>query len=422
MAERKGLGSPLLSRTPSAQGQVSGIYPAAGRRGLASPSQVYLDQLRVTEALLARDYAINQMEGVCASNRAKEAVIAQLRHEKENLEAKLAAGSLIGDMDTECCKDNDALRKSNAELHARLELLSLQSEGTPAMTTMLSPTMQHELLSPSQDTPRIPSLYADAEPPEAIMQARFAVLADLPTPSDLPNDCLVPILIPTPFSLQDFLATVTGSLRIHLANYRIFQESTTRWGPEREEHGYYLTPAFKCSTNPRVVTAHRWHAIDLESEFNRPTECFFNRQGKWYYAGVYKTFRLQDIAPQEWAKLPAETTQALVKETIAHRKNVSPQTIYEVGQLYAAGALKAACVGLQCIGFNDALYHGLLAQADVCAKTGHWRGPPVGVGLGTGAIWNANAGFGQSLMSTGAAGAGGDAGADTGPDDSKAFA
>ncbi|EKM56118.1 uncharacterized protein PHACADRAFT_174292 [Phanerochaete carnosa HHB-10118-sp] len=352
MADSQVLSSPLFARAPSAQAQSPGIYTAAGaRRGLTTPSLSYLDQLRVTEALLARDHAVYQMESVCASNRTKEAVIVQLRHEKENLEAKLASEMIPAESDTERCKEIEMLRKSNTELTAKLESLSLHPEGTPTMLAMamqLSPNLPHELLSPS------------------------------------------------------------------IANYRIFQEKTTCWCPVREEHGYYLTPFFKCSTNPRVITAHRWHAVDLDSEINRPTECFFNKEGKWYYAGVYKTFRLRDIAPQEWIKLPAETTQVLVKETVAHRKNVSPQNIYEVGQLYAAGALKAACIGLQCIGFNDTLYKGLLAQAELCAKTGRWRGLPGSVGLGTGAIWNANANVGPGLGSTpsgpaGPTGTGGDA-------------
>lgn len=111
-----------------------------------------------------------------------------------------------------------------------------------------------------------------------------------------------------------------------------------------------------------------------------------------------------------------QTSQSLVKETIAHRKNVSPQNIYEVGQLYAAGALRAACIGLQCIGFNDALYKGLLVQAENCAKTGRWRGPPVGVGLGTGAMWNANAGLGPASGHSGAGSGGGATGVTGSPD------
>lgn len=56
-----------------------------------------------------------------------------------------------------------------------------------------------------------------------------------------------------------------------LANHRIFQQLTTNWCPEREEHGYFLTPLFKCNTNPRVITAHRWTMVDVLSKLNNPT-------------------------------------------------------------------------------------------------------------------------------------------------------
>ena len=70
-----------------------------------------------------------------------------------------------------------------------------------------------------------------------------------------------------------------------------------------------------------------------------------------------------------------QTTQTLIKETLAGRKNVSPQTVYETTQLYLAGALKIACVGLQCVGFNDLLYRTILEQATKCVQTGRWRSP-----------------------------------------------
>ena len=91
----------------------------------------------------------------------------------------------------------------------------------------------------------------------------------------------------------------------------------------------------------------------------------------------------------------SQTTQALVRETLSGRKNTSPQNLYETGQLYAVGALKAACIGLQCIGFDENLYTTLLAQADVCVKTGRWRGPATG--LGTGAVWNVSANTGGNV-------------------------
>lgn len=87
-----------------------------------------------------------------------------------------------------------------------------------------------------------------------------------------------------------------------------------------------------------------------------------------------------------------QTTQLLVKETIASRKNTSPQNFYETSQLYAAGALKVACVGLQCVGFNDVLYR------TICAQSGKWRAsadadasPGAAAGLGSGAAWNSSA-------------------------------
>jgi hypothetical protein len=52
-----------------------------------------------------------------------------------------------------------------------------------------------------------------------------------------------------------------------------------------------------------------------------------------------------------------------VKETLSGRKNSSPQNTYETTQLYAVGALKVACVGLQCVGFNQTVYKSVLDHA-----------------------------------------------------------
>lgn len=43
--------------------------------------------------------------------------------------------------------------------------------------------------------------------------------------------------------------------------------------------------------------------------------------------------------------------------------------MYEISQLYAAGALKVACIGLQCIGFNNLVYRGILDHAHRYAQT-----------------------------------------------------
>lgn len=58
---------------------------------------------------------------------------------------------------------------------------------------------------------------------EAVTKARYAVLSDLPIPPEMPNDMLVPIIIPTPNTLQDFLGTASGvSVLTADCNHRIF--------------------------------------------------------------------------------------------------------------------------------------------------------------------------------------------------------
>ena len=61
-----------------------------------------------------------------------------------------------------------------------------------------------------------------------------------------------------------------------------------------------------------------------------------------------------------------------MKETLSGRKNSSPQNTYETSQLYAAGALKVACVGLQCVGFNQTVYKSVLDHAAKFGQT-KWK-------------------------------------------------
>ena len=65
-----------------------------------------------------------------------------------------------------------------------------------------------------------------------------------------------------------------------MGGFRLLQECTTSWHGEREEHGYFLIPLFKCSTNPRATTVHRWNNTDLGMHLNRTT-------GTYEYAGSH---------------------------------------------------------------------------------------------------------------------------------------
>lgn len=79
--------------------------------------------------------------------------------------------------------------------------------------------------------------------------------------------------------------------------------------------------------------------------------------------------------------------QVIIKETLAGRKNLTAQNNYETNQLYAAGALKVACIGLQCVGFNEGLYRGLSDHAAACVQGTVKRR----AGLGSGTSWNVQA-------------------------------
>ncbi|KAI0355154.1 hypothetical protein OH77DRAFT_1455259 [Trametes cingulata] len=448
---------------------------------------IRLERLRVKEALAARDAAVSRLAEACTSVRQKADKIKHLTEEKEKLERqletiiyasaqrkdqpadgigarlpveqtlenKLASLSVSENRPLNVGENADHGFKPNTPLTTIMFGQDATGTGvlkdvsnTPSAVLYATSTLPKDSdLPDSPWTPldgervvhtpfapvrtvvilimRIQAALPTASTAEKI-EGRYAVLASLPLPSGIPDDALTPIVIPSPYTLHDFIGTTsgvssmisdhrvqslirplgsscvlsmylwvdTGAIDAHICrigNYRVFQQSTTTWCPEREEHGYYLTPVFKCSTNPRVNTAHRWSAVDLAAKLDRPTaECFFNKDGKWYYAGIYKCLRLEDLCTQEWECLSTEASphNALIKETLAGRKNTSPQNVYETGQLYSAGALKVACIGLQCIGFNDALYRGLLEHAAHCSHTGRWRaggysGGGTGLGFGT---------------------------------------
>ncbi|KIO05607.1 hypothetical protein M404DRAFT_140722, partial [Pisolithus tinctorius Marx 270] len=290
---------------------------------------VQLERLRVTEALAARDNVVVRLEDAYTSVRQKSATISRLERELEILRRS----------STPSFSNPSALQESE-------RIYAANPQGPSA--TLAQITLSSLLLDGSA---------------EKTVAARHSILAALPLPSGIPADELQPIVLPHSYSLGDFLRNTTG-----VRNYRILTQATTYWCPDREEHGYFLTPVFKCTTNPRVVTAHRWSPVDVLGHMREPTECFYHKDGKWYYAGTYKAFRMDDLTTQEWELLSTETTQAIIKETLAGRKNVSPQNTYEASQLYAAGALKVSCVGLQCIGFNHKVYHAVLEQS----RFVHW--------------------------------------------------
>ncbi|KAG8217088.1 hypothetical protein J3R82DRAFT_5115 [Butyriboletus roseoflavus] len=335
-----------------------------------------MEKLRVEEALAARDNVVAHLEDAYTSVRQKAAMILRLEQELEVFK-RASTPANTNPSGSEILLGPPGIPQSGLEVFEELIESTQRSPGTPRGVSSEPPSTPDKLGDSLQSnsaycrqayinnsalvhepyTPTTPIPFDDEESQisfltseegtlaERTIAARQAMLATLPLPSGIPDDALQPIVIHPPHTFHEFLGNASGSLK------------------DLEEHGYFLNPVFKCSTNPRVATAHRWTTVDVIGQMNEPTECFYNKDGKWYYAGTYKAFRMDDLTIHEWEALSIETTQAIVRETLAGRKNVSPQNHYETSQLYAAGALRVACVGLHCVGFSDDLYRGILEQS-----------------------------------------------------------
>ncbi|KAI0728841.1 hypothetical protein C8Q72DRAFT_973202 [Fomitopsis betulina] len=413
-----------------------------GDESAATSAVLRLEGLRLHDALSARDAVAQHLAAACISIQQKTAIIKSLELEKSDLEMQLSF--MNGRQDVGARSDNsvgcvvqekewtkvqvevgalaDILRKLEREnkqlktringeehdtseetgvapsrpsdwqlsLHRILRLVMPPSKedasrndsdgGTPAPVDTLS--KPGPILAPHVIDQGVPGDHGAGLPQVCALKyersrARNTVLQTLPLIPDAPADVLKPIVIPPPYTFQDFVTALPV-------------ECTTSWHGEREEHGYFLIPLFKCTTNPRATAAHRWNPTDLGMHLNRTTECFFNKNGYWYYTGLYKTFWLDELSPAEWENLSPETVQALVKQTLAARKNTTPQNVYETGQLYAAGALRVGCIGLQCVGFSRAVYTQLIEAAERCAQTGRWRSAQGGATAGgPGSIYTA---------------------------------
>ncbi|KAF8888233.1 hypothetical protein BD779DRAFT_461367 [Infundibulicybe gibba] len=423
-----------IDELAQAREQIEILKAADPYRVVDMAIEIQVERARAVEALRARDAAIHRLSEAYISLRQKTTTLERVQQERatySNFATPLPRNGQETEngLRAEISKLENIIKDLNQELRALKASSSTRAISDPPPSYDEGPIKTHGRTEAVQSAPvhsaqamqinlrlfkpietNIPAPHPTVEVRQKTvteniqallnnkidgssekMKARYQILESIPLPDAPPDDTLRPIIIPPPFTLHEFLANASGSLRSSLSNYRVFQGHTTFWCPEREEHGFFYAPVFKCNTNPRVNTAHRWNAVDVISRMNAPTECFYNKDGTWYYAGIYTAFLLDEMTVKEWAELSPETTQAIIKDTIAGRKNTSPQNMYETSQLYAAGALRVACVGLKCVGFNQSLYKAILEQADKMAQT-KWKNlilasAPSTPGIGSAPSW-----------------------------------
>ncbi|KAI5118092.1 hypothetical protein M0805_007742 [Coniferiporia weirii] len=416
-----GNGQDLLEEVRQAKREIELLKSMDPFRAAEMAIELQVEKMRAADATSARDSAVQRLASAYDSIKEKALIIGRLQNEKSELEDRLAGfegrvkeaaeQARVEErrvLEDEMCRLRDVIRqlKENAEeqKHEPLESTPpLSTEGARAFFSnadssssflaaneengniekavrSISNDIDHLVIGPrphsvsafrgtnsSVAAPTFLKLSdnydsqescAKSSDPADMVRARNSVLAFLPTPSGIPEEALKPIMIPAPFTIHEFLGNTTG---------------TTRWSPDHDEHGYFLTPLYKCTTKARVPTAHSWSEVDPRGRMTKPTECFYSKEGKWYYAGQYIAIRLDDLSTREWVALDPEASSMLIKDTLAGRKNTSPNVHYEVSQLYTAGALKVACVGLQCVGFNSGLYHTIMEQAAKCQQSGRWK-------------------------------------------------
>jgi hypothetical protein len=99
--------------------------------------------------------------------------------------------------------------------------------GSPHSTTPIIETLEHSKLfedhpngldskvflqNPDLLEPCFSYLQAGrvVKEPEDMVRARHAILAELPLPDEIPDDSLKPILIPSPYTLHEFLSNASG--------------------------------------------------------------------------------------------------------------------------------------------------------------------------------------------------------------------
>ncbi|KAG9318069.1 hypothetical protein JVU11DRAFT_133 [Chiua virens] len=276
---------------------------------------VQMEKLRVEEALAARDNVVAHLEDAYISRASTPATTSSSGFEV-----------VVKPPGTPRCETFEDTQKDAAQGNPEKAVLSeppctpdrLSSDGLQSNSAYCRQVfINTSALVREPYTPTNSALADDEEnqvsfvvpsgtPAKRTIAARQKMLASLPLPSGIPDDALQPIMIHPGHTLHEFLGNATGVF---------LSQPTTYWCPDREEHGYFLTPVFKCNTNLRVTTAHRWSAVDVIGQMSDHTECFYNRDGRWYYAGTYKAFQIDDLTVQEWETLSTEWLRRRPKQS-----------------------------------------------------------------------------------------------------------
>ncbi|KAI6009571.1 hypothetical protein F5J12DRAFT_891682 [Pisolithus orientalis] len=169
---------------------------------------------------------------------------------------------------------------------------------------------------------------------EKTIAARHSILALPPLPSNIPADELQPNVLPHSYSLGDFLRNTTGvrvicltdlpvKISKYLCGYPTFLSNPLSSQNLQTKELPHLDTSHDCATDSRVVNAHRWSAADVLGHMREPTEVLLSqRREVLELLSTEVQEMIRNFSLFTWM---SQTTQAIIKETLARRKNVSPQ-------------------------------------------------------------------------------------------------
>ena len=91
-----------------------------------------------------------------------------------------------------------------------------------------------------------------------------------------------------------------------MSGHHALIDVTTDWVNDDNVHGWLFSPLYRCFSLA-IAGTFKWVEMDVKSPLEKPTECFLSmKDGNWFYAGIYKGFRMRDVPPDEWREFSTE--------------------------------------------------------------------------------------------------------------------
>ncbi|KAH8077377.1 hypothetical protein BXZ70DRAFT_1012939 [Cristinia sonorae] len=173
-------------------------------------------------------------------------------------------------------------------------------------------------------------------------------------------------------SEKDFMSNIPQNVISHSdCNELMYCHQDILWySPlSRRDHAYIIRP--HAHFHPSQLGAKWTPNAELQSITGRMREVFYTPNGPGrmvYYAGTYVCLEIAELLPSEHSTIPPKLHKKLRHETLADGSLLPgkgrAQAFQDINSHYRSGSAKLMCVVLQCVGFNHALYDGLIALRD----------------------------------------------------------